>query len=138
MHVSVDSKKPLQSKDNHQSEKIKASQNALEALQAVLPGYANLLRKKKIRRKGGSELEEYVPHRKQMEKLQHNRVLSDKDKQMLKESQLRYEVIEYKPKEESDGESDAESVDSLDENGTNNSKIEDNLPVMPNHSSNRV
>ena len=50
-----------------------------------------------------------------MEALQHHSALTRQEKEYLKRNQLNFEMIQYLPKEESDGDSDARSIDSMDD-----------------------
>lgn len=52
-----------------------------------------------------------------METLQQSSALTKQEKEYLKKNQLNLEMIQYVPKEESDDEDDARSIDTIDDQG---------------------
>ena len=78
--------------------------------------FDSLLKKKKIKEKNGAR-EEYMINQNKMETLQQSSALTKQEKEYLKKNQLNLEMIQYVPKEESDDEDDARSIDTIDDQG---------------------
>ena len=82
--------------------KTPGDSSVMAVFEALQPGLANMMKKKKITTRNGGKEENYVIAKDKMEQLQVHAGLSVEDKMFLKENQLRYEIIRYIPHELSD------------------------------------
>ncbi len=113
MHGEGQSFSSLLNRAPEEEEKEQAIQLIAPILsEALVPELQALFKKKKIKKKDGSSEEEFTVTLKRMKALQNHEGLDKSEKAFLKENQLKYHMMQYKPGE-GDEDDEIRSIDSL-------------------------